>query len=370
MRWEVVIGQRRFDEANYVVLHAIVVAIGMAAVFSALFLLLGDLMFRSLGATGRVLEAANTYSTVVFAGSIFVCLQNLLVNVVRGTGAMVVSASVIVLAELVHVVCSPILILGAFGIPSLGIVGAGLGVVISYAAGTLVSLTYLTSRHTPVRLVIARLQTRLFRAILSVGIISSINTVQIQLIYIVLTAIAATFGANSAAGVGAALRLELTLLPLIFTVGSACVTMVGMNIGAGNRARAFTVAWTAAAVAGAFTAIVGLFAAIFGADWMKLFSQDDEVINVGATYLAYSGPSYCLLGIGSALFFACQGFGKVFLPTLANTVRLAGLALVGLVGLPLTGLNLEALFLTSATMVVVSGGLTALLFWRLIQRAQ
>lgn len=364
------LGQQKFDEANHIVLHAIVVAMAMAAVFSGVLLLTGDTIYRSLGATGRVLEAASTYSAVVFAGSVFVCLQNLLVNVVRGTGAMAVSASVIVLAELVHVICSPILILGAFGIPSLGIVGAGLGVVVSYTTGTLLLLAYLTSRHSSVRLVRARLQVRLFRAILSVGVISSVNTVQIQLIYIVLTAVAAAFGASAAAGVGAALRLELTLLPLIFTVGSASVTMVGMNIGAGNRRRAISVAWAAAAVAGTFTAAVGLSAAIFASHWMRLFSQDAEIIAVGTAYLAYNGPAYCLLGIGAALFFACQGFGKVLLPTLANTVRLAVLALAGFVGLPLTGMGLDALFVTSAIMIAAAGGLTAFFFWNFIQRSR
>src|SRR5258708_24345609 len=100
-----------------------------------------------MDATGKVLDAATTYSLVVFCGGIFVWLMNIFANVVRGTGAMMVSASVIVIAEIVHVACAPTLILGLAGIPSLGVAGAGIGVVMSYAAGTLAPRLYLSFRY-------------------------------------------------------------------------------------------------------------------------------------------------------------------------------------------------------------------------------
>jgi Na+-driven multidrug efflux pump len=55
-------------------------------------------------------------------------------------------------------------------------------------------------------------------------------------------------------------RLEYLLIPLVFGLGSALVTMVGMNVGAGQLARAQRIAWVGAAMAGAVTGGIGLAA--------------------------------------------------------------------------------------------------------------
>ncbi len=132
------LGADRQDDANALVIHAIVIALVMAALFSLTFILGGPWLYRTMGARGDVLQAAVTYSFVIFAGGVFVWTTNILMNVVRGTGAMMVAASVVVINEIVHVACAPVLILGFGNIPSLGVAGAGIGVIASYAVGTLV----------------------------------------------------------------------------------------------------------------------------------------------------------------------------------------------------------------------------------------
>jgi Na+-driven multidrug efflux pump len=55
---------------------------------------------------------------------------------------------------------------------------------------------------------------------------------------------------------------------------------------------------------------------------MGLFAGDDEIVQVGASYLQVAGPIYGLYGLGMALYFASQGFGSVILTVTANAVRL------------------------------------------------
>ena len=53
-----------------------------------------------------------------------------------------------------------------------------------------------------------------------------------------LTGLVGPFGSLALAGYGVGARLEYLQIPLVFGLGSALVTMVGTNIGAGQHARA------------------------------------------------------------------------------------------------------------------------------------
>jgi putative MATE family efflux protein len=356
------LGAGRQDDANALVMHAVAIAVLLAAAFTLLFVAAGPALYAAMGAKGAVLQAAVSYSLVVFSGGIFVWSMNILVNVVRGTGAMGVAAGVIVVAEIVHVACAPVLILGFKDIPSFGVAGAGLGVVASYAAGTFVLVGYLATRRAAVRFARARFERRLFGAILSVGALSSVNVLQNQALYIVLGMLAAGFGGAALAGYGAAVRLELWLLPLVFTVGAASVTMIGANIGAGRERRAIRIAWTAAGIGAVIAAAVGLAGLLFAPRWMGFFTADPQIKAIGASYLTLHGPVYALMGAGSALFFASQGLGSVAWPFLAITSRLAILLLL-LAAVPMFGLGLRDVFLVNAASIAWAGLAIIGVFW-------
>ena len=143
-----------------------------------------------------------------------------------------------------------------------------------------------------------------------------------------LTGLVGTFGPVSLAGYGVASRLEFLLTPLVFGLGSAMVPLVATCVGAGDTARARRVAWIGAALASGTTALLGLIAAMCPWLWMRLFSDDAEVVAAGSGYLRAVGPAYGAIGLGLALYFASQGAGRAVGPLFAGLTRL-GLAAVG-----------------------------------------
>jgi len=121
------LGAGRREEADALVLHALVIVAALGAAFSAVMLTFGRPIYRALGGEGGELDAALTYSNVVFAGNVLLWLMNGLANVVRGTGNMLVPALVIVTGVIVLVPLSPMLIFGVGPFPALGIAGGGDG---------------------------------------------------------------------------------------------------------------------------------------------------------------------------------------------------------------------------------------------------
>jgi Na+-driven multidrug efflux pump len=198
-----------------------------------------------------------------------------------------------------------------------------------------------------------RLEWRLFREILRVGAISSLNALQTVVTAVIITGFVGRYGAAALAGYGVGLRLELLQIPLVFAVGQALVVLVGVNIGAGRAARAKQIAWLGAAFAAAICLAIGLAVALFPAAWVGLFSSDAAVLDAGSRYLRTVAPFYALLAAGIALYFASQGAGRVLPPMLAGTVRLALVVAGGL-----AAVSLQGLFTIIAAAMIVYGALT------------
>src|SRR5262245_12792692 len=162
------LGGGRREEANALVLHALVIMVAIGVAFSVLMLLFGEQVYRALGGRGGELAAALAYSNVVFAGVVFLWAMNALANVIRGTGNMLVPAAVTCAGVVLLVPLSPVLIFGLGPFPALGIAGGGVALVLFNVAGTVVLAWYVLSGRNLARLRPARLRWPLFRDILRV----------------------------------------------------------------------------------------------------------------------------------------------------------------------------------------------------------
>jgi putative MATE family efflux protein len=350
------LGAGRRADAHALVIHAILIALAMAAGFTTVLVLGGPALYRAMGGRGPALEAAIAYSNVLFAGAAAYWLFNTLGSVVRGTGNMVLPAAVMIANAFLYIVLSPALILGWGPCPRLGIAGAATASIASFGLGALALLIFLLSGRSLVTLRFrgVRLRRALFWDILRVGAPGALNTVLTNLTFVLLTGLVGPFGAAALAGYGMGARLEYLMIPLVFGLGSALVTMVGTNVGAGQVARAERVAWVGAGLAAAVTGSVGLLAAIFPGAWLGLFSTDPDVLAAGARYLTIVGPCYGFFGVGLALYFASQGAGRLAWPLMAGFSRLSIAALGGWLALHL-GAGLSGLFIAIALALVVFG---------------
>ena len=355
------LGAGRRADADALVAHAVVIALVMAAAFTGAALWLGPSLYHAMGGRGAALEAAVAYSNVVFGGAIVYWLLNTLGSVVRGTGVMVLPASITTASGLLYIALSPALILGWGPFPALGVAGAATASVCSFGLGTLALAAYLGSGRSLVAPLRGRLRfrARLFWEILRVGAPGSLNTVLTNLTVVLITGLVGPFGAAALAGYGLGARLEYLQIPLVFGFGSALVAMVGTNVGAGRLERAERVAWTGAGLAAAVTGSIGILGALFPRAWIGLFTTDPAVLDVGTTYLRVVGPAYGFFGLGLALYFASQGAGRLAWPLAAGAIRLSIAAIGGWIAIRWLGGGLPGLFGAMALALLVFGSTTA-----------
>jgi putative MATE family efflux protein len=335
---------------------AVAIALAGGAFTAALMVTIGPSLYAAMGVAGTALDMAVLYGAVMFGGSAFVWTMNLLANVSRGAGNMVVPAFAIAIGEVFHLALSPLLIVGWGPLPALGIVGAGVAAVAAYAVGTLVLALHLVSRHALVRLERRRLRWCRDEAaeILRVGGLSAASALLFQITTFLVAGLIAGLGGTAIAAYGAANRLELLQYPITFAFGSAVITMVATAAGAQDFERARRAAYAGAAVAGA----IGLaFAAValLGAHWMSLFTADAGIRTMGALYLLCLAAVFPLTGVGLAAYFACVALGYVQIPFLLAAVRVVVALAGGWLALRL-GLGIVGIALASAAAFVLFGG--------------
>jgi putative MATE family efflux protein len=348
-------------QARRLVVHALVIATVMGLAFSALILPFGSGIYALLGGRDEALAHALAYSGIIFAGAVVVWISNTLSSVLRGTGNMALPAMALIGAALVHLPLSASLVLGLGPAPSLGIAGAAIAYVTTFGIAALVMAAAVFRRGSALRPQAGdwELERRFFRAILRVGGISVVSALQTVLTSVILTGLVGRYGAAALAGYGVGLRLELLQIPLVFAIGQALVVMVGTHVGAGHAARAKRIAWTGAALAASISLAIGIVVTLVPHLWVGLFSSDPQVLEAGSLYLRTVAPFYPFLAAAMALYFASQGAGRVLLPVLSGTARLA----IVVAGGALTA-SLGGIFAVIAAGLTVFGVTTMAIVWR------
>jgi putative MATE family efflux protein len=358
------LGAGRRDDANALVKHAVVIALGFGLIFTLVMLLGGRWIYSLMGGQGGALQAALLYSNWVFAGAALIWFFNALAALIRGTGNMMMQAVVMVGGAVLLIPLSALLIFGWGPLAGFGIVGGALALLAYYALGSLILVLYLMSKGSLLQLTFANLKFKkpLFWDILRVGLVATFSTAATNIAIGFATAMVGRFGTPAIAGYGTASRLEYLLVPLVFGFGAPLVAMVGTCIGAGQRERALRATWVGAAMSFAMAEGVGLWAALFPHAWLALFGSDPAMLEAGAHYLRIVGPTYGFFGLAIVLYFASQGAGKLLWPVIGNIVRLLAALVGGWVAIRYWN-SLTGVFVAQAVALVIYGCINAWAIW-------
>jgi putative MATE family efflux protein len=345
--------------------HAIALALLMALVFAAFYLVFATKIYTALGGTGAVLAAALAYSDVVFAGCLSIWLLNILSSIVRACGQMRVAAIGTVGSSVLQVILAAVLVFGLGPLPAQGMAGAALALVLGLGTGAIFLAYWLLTGRAGIRLRLSefRFDARVFIPLLKTALIASVSPASTVATVLVMTALVARLGPAALAGYGIGSRLEFLLVPVIFGIGAALITLVGVHFGAAKFRRGYRIAWTGSLAAAAICGLVGVTLAFVPQLWAHQFTEVEEVREICRLYLRIAGPGYAFFGLGLCLYFASQGAGHILWPVLGALLRLVIIAGGGLAMFAMDRASPEILFTLVAVGMTAYGLLTAGAIW-------
>lgn len=356
------LGAGQSDKAEQLIWHALLFALMGALIFLILFALGGRELLVLLGGEAQLLELAADYCWILFLGGASVWLSSGLSAVFRGMGLMGFSAMIMILGAAIQIPLSGGLILGWFGLPQLGLMGAAVSTICVASVMSMLFLLRLLGSSTPAKLrrFQFQLSSTLFEEILKVARPASLSPIFTVATILGLTALVGQFGAAALAGYGIGTRIEFLMIPIVFSMGTALTTIVGTSMGSGNITRAESAGWIGGIWAGCIAGGVGLVLAIFPGAWIPVFTEDAETFQAAKDYIQTVGPAYAFLGVGLVLYFASQGAAAMTWPIVATVLRFV--VSVGLAALwvQVFGGALQVIFTSGAIGMVLFGVLIAL----------
>ena len=355
------LGAGRRDDANALVLHALVLAFGFAAVFMALGWTVVPTLFVEMGGSCGTLGRALVFSNLWFAAAVLAWPSAFLSALLRGAGDSLRPSHIGLMTAATYVVLSAGLALGAGAWPGLGIAGLAIAAIVATALSTLMLWRIVRRGGLGFVPVFAgvRLQRRLFGEILHVGLLGSVSTLTASLTATLVTGLVGSFGTAALAGYGIAMRLEFMLAPLAFGIGTGLTTLVGTAAGAQDWQRAIRVAWTGGLIAFAAIGTIGWTVALLPGTWSRIFASDPAVIAASVACITRVAPFYCLFGLGLTLNFASQGAGHMAAPFSASILRMVVATAGGWLLVERLGWGLTGVFDAIAASLVVYGLLIA-----------
>lgn len=354
-------GGHNVDTAERLIWHALVIALVAGFGFLILVLVALEPLLSLMSKEPAVLEEARLYAVILFSGCPLIWSMALLSSVYRGMGNMQFPAMLMFLGAFIQIPLSGTLVLGWFGVPSLGIAGAAVSVIAVAAFSNILLIGGLLLERSPLRLrwSARHLQSSLFASILRVGLPSSISPILTVGTLSGLNILVGSFGVAALAGYGIGSRIEFLIIPLVFGIGVSMNALVGVNLGAGQLQRAVNVGWIGAGAAAFFTGIGGLAVALWPEAWISLFTDDVQTMAAAKGYLQFVGPFFAFQGIGLSLFFASQGAGRMTWPLIAAAARLMIAIGGGAVLLYGYDASLNMIYLASGIAMVANGIITA-----------
>lgn len=313
-------GERSPGAAARIAGDALVFALLLGTVVAAAGVLLLPQLFAVMGMPPEVAQLGRRYLGAYLLGTPLVFGFFAVDAAFRAAGDTRTPLALLTVSIAVTLVLDPVLILGLWGAPQMGIAGAAVATVATRGAAFLMGLVIAVRRG-----VIDLRRPHPFRvgAVVRIGLPTAVTGAFFSLIYIGLTRTTTQFGTPALAALGIGHRVESWLYMVGVGFGAATAAIVGQNLGAGRVDRAERAGWISVWFCTALGTVTGLVAFVFADPIAGWFSTDPAVVAEGARYLRIAAVAQMFLCMEVVLEGALGGAGDTLPPMLASSVLTA-----------------------------------------------
>ena len=284
------IGSKRLNEVARVSALSVTLNLMVGLVLSAVFLLFGSRMLQALNLQGEILSYAKSYLAIV-GGAIFLqAMINSLSAIIRVHGYTKATMFVSLGMNIIHIIGNYVLIFGHFGFPEMGVKGVAISSVASRFLALFVFF-WLLYRVTEVKVKLAyyfSLSKEYVSKILKIGIPSAFEQVMYQSCQLVFLFYATFLGPSSLAARQYAANISMFMYLFAMAIGLGTAIIVGRLVGSGEKQEAYDRVWKSVWSAGILTLLMVILIMLFRESLMGLFTDDAEIIRLGANVLLLS----------------------------------------------------------------------------------
>lgn len=296
------------EKMSWAVHTSIVLSIIGGIGLSVLGVVLSPAILHLMKTPDAVMADSVLYFRIFFLGSLFNLLYNMGAGILQAVGDSRRPLYYLCISSVVNIVLDIFFV----GTLHMGVEGVACATVISqFIAAALTMLAMMRTKDS-YRLELKKLKIdiRMMKRILKVGIPSGVQQSIISLSNVIVQANVNQYGAMAMAGFGAYNKIDGFVVLPMQSFCMAATTFTGQNIGAGKPDRVKQGMKQGLIICFAYTAVVSVVLFFKSHNLLEIFSSEETVIYYGNLSMMIMMPFYMVLSIHQILMGTLRGAGK------------------------------------------------------------
>lgn len=319
------IGANEHELASKVFGHSLLVSIFLGSIYSFLVFLTSEKIIIFLGGEPSVISIGTSYLKILTPGFLFMLLSLVITSAMRGAGDTALSMKVNVFVNILNILGNYILIFGKFGFPALGVDGAAISTTISRIIGSIILFFSLYRGKSKIKVskkYCLPFDLSLVNRIMNIGIPASMEHLTMRIALIFYVKIVSSLGTTAYAAHQIAINAESISYMPGFGLAIATTTLVGQNLGANKPKRAEISGYESLKLGAIIMGVMGAVIFIFPEFLIKIYTEDLQIIQLGAKCLRISAFGQIPMSISMIMAGGLRGAGDtkyIFYITLFST---------------------------------------------------
>jgi len=307
-------GARDRIKLNNALHTAIALSIVGGVVTAVAGILLTPFLLQMMNTPADVIEGSTTYLRIYFAGIIFVFVYNIGSGILRAVGDSKRPLYFLIVCCFLNIFLDILFVVYL----KLGVKGAAFATVISQAVSALLVILSLTKsvdiyRLRPNKI---RFYKSLLIAIVTIGLPAGLQSVMYGISNIIIQTSLNSLGTETVAAHTAFAKIDAIYWMISGAFSVSIITFIGQNYGArkfDRMKKSIKVCLFMDLIASLLLTTVMMVA---GPYLLRLFTSDQEVIEIGMQIIHIIAPSYALFIFIEILSSSLRGMGNVVIPML------------------------------------------------------
>ncbi|MDC0362019.1 MATE family efflux transporter [Halioglobus sp.] len=271
-------GTGEYAKCPRVVTQGILIALASAP----LLLLMGwygGEAFKLMGHDSRQVPLESLYFQILMGGSVFTLIKACLASYFSGIGRTRVVMVADLLGALLNIPLSWMLIFGKWGMPEMGIAGAGLGTIAATLFSTGVFLLFYLSKTHRLQFSVKGslvLDRSIMRRYLRLGMPSGLESFMNIATFNMFLLLFQSYGVVQGAAMAIVFNWDfLSFIPMI-GLNIGVMSMIGRFVGAGEMGRTSQIISSGFIIAFSYSGILAIFFLLFRVELVEVFNTGEE----------------------------------------------------------------------------------------------
>lgn len=311
------LGEKKYETAKKISSFCLYAGIFTGLIGAVLMFTFMRQILEAVGTSPNTFGFAKSYLSWIACGGPAIVVSTAFTNLLRGEGAAQSSMHGMMAGTIANIILDPIFILDSFlGIPclGLGVAGAAIATVIGNIVSILFFFFHICSKKANSVLTLSpryfAIRGGILKGVFLIGLPASLTNILMSLSSILMNKYLVTYGDIPVAGMGVAMKANMLVVFVQLGIAMGIQPLVGYNFGANNFRRmkdAMKFALLCNLIAGFLITIIYF---IFSREIIRIFINDEGVIEMGVIMLRALMMSTPVLGIQFVLNFSFQAMGK------------------------------------------------------------